>query len=88
MFFLSFLEIKKLVVEETNTYYHQYLDMLDERRCPQSDVTIHEMCFFLAIILQIKFMIRTAGYSLLDHMRNKHILDKLKVTSITVNVNN
>jgi hypothetical protein len=24
--------------------------------------------------------IRTAGYSLLDHMRNEHILDKMKVT--------
>jgi hypothetical protein len=31
------------------------------------------------IIAKMKF-IRTAGYSLLDHMRNEHILDKMKVT--------
>jgi hypothetical protein len=31
---------------------------------------------------------RTAGYSLLDHMRNKHILDKMKVTPITEYVTN
>jgi hypothetical protein len=33
-------------------------------------------------------MRRTAGYSLLDHMRNKHILYKMKVTSVTDYVNN
>jgi hypothetical protein len=36
----------------------------------------------------MKFMRRTAGYSLLDNMRNKHILDKMKVTSVTEYVNN
>jgi hypothetical protein len=30
---------------------------------------------------------RTAGYSLLDHMRNRHNLDKMKVTPITDCVN-
>jgi hypothetical protein len=29
---------------------------------------------------EMTFMSRTAGYSLLDHMRNEHILDKMKVT--------
>jgi hypothetical protein len=36
----------------------------------------------------MKFMRRTAGYSLLDHMRNKHIFDKMKVTLITEYFNN
>jgi hypothetical protein len=36
----------------------------------------------------MKFMRRTAGYSLLDHTRNKLILDKMKVTPITEYVNN
>jgi len=29
----------------------------------------------------MKFMRRTAGYSLLDHRRNEHILEELKVES-------
>jgi hypothetical protein len=33
-------------------------------------------------------MKRTAGYTLLDRMRKKHILDKMKVTPITEYVNN
>jgi hypothetical protein len=33
-------------------------------------------------------MRRTASYSLLDHMKNKHILDKMKVTPVTDYVNN
>jgi hypothetical protein len=32
-------------------------------------------------------MRRTADYSLLDHKRDKHILDKMKVTPITEYVN-
>jgi hypothetical protein len=30
----------------------------------------------------------TAGYSLLEHMRNEHTLDKMKVTPMTEYVNN
>jgi hypothetical protein len=37
---------------------------------------------------EMKFMRRTASYSLLDHMRNKHILDKVKATPLTEYVNN
>jgi hypothetical protein len=32
---------------------------------------------------KMKLMRRTEGYSLLEHMRNKYILDKVKVTPIT-----
>jgi hypothetical protein len=37
---------------------------------------------------EMKFMRRTAGYSVLDHMRNKQILDKMKVTPVTEYANN
>jgi hypothetical protein len=42
VFMLSFIEIIPLLVEETNRYYHQYLDTL-EGRSPLPDVTIQEM---------------------------------------------
>jgi hypothetical protein len=32
---------------------------------------------------EIKFMRRTAGYCIVDRMRNKHISDKIKVMPIT-----
>jgi hypothetical protein len=48
-----FLEIIQLLVVETNRYYHQYLDTLDEEWFPLCDVTVHEMYSFLAIILQM-----------------------------------
>ena len=40
-------------MEETNRYYHQYLDALDEGQSPLPDMTIQETCLFLAIILQM-----------------------------------
>ena len=53
IFVLFFFEIIQLLVEETNRYYHQYLDTLDEERSPLPDVTVQEMCLFLAIIVQM-----------------------------------
>jgi hypothetical protein len=50
---LFFLEIMQLLVEESNRYYHQYLDTLDEGRSPLHDVTIWEMYLFLSIIVQM-----------------------------------
>jgi hypothetical protein len=44
----------QLLVEEKNIYYLQYLDMLDEECCPLPDVTIHEIYWFLGIVLQTK----------------------------------
>jgi hypothetical protein len=38
--------------------------------------------------VEMKFTRRTAGYSLLDYMRNEHILGKTKSTPITEYVNN
>ena len=50
---LFFFEIIQLLVEETNGYYHQYLDTLDEGRSPLPDVTVQEMCLFLTIIVHM-----------------------------------
>jgi hypothetical protein len=36
---------------------------------------------------EIKVMRRTAGYSVLEHMRNKHILDKNEIQPVTEYVN-
>ena len=41
------------MVEETNRYYHQYLDALDEGHSSLPGITVQEMCLFLAITLQI-----------------------------------
>jgi hypothetical protein len=40
---LFFFEIIQLLAEETNRYYHQYLDMLDKGHAPLPDMTIQEM---------------------------------------------
>jgi len=40
-------------VEETNRYYHQYLDTLDKGRSQLPDVTVQEMCLFWAITVQM-----------------------------------
>jgi len=50
---LFFFEIIQLLVEETNRYYHQYLGTLDKEWSPLTDVTVQEMCFFVAIIVQM-----------------------------------
>jgi hypothetical protein len=50
---LFFLEIMQLLVEETNRYYHPYLDTLDEGRSPLPDVTKQEMYLFLSITVQM-----------------------------------
>jgi len=47
---LFFVEIIQLVVEETNRCHHQYLDTLDKGESPLPDVTLQEMCLFVAII--------------------------------------
>jgi hypothetical protein len=51
---LYFLEIIQLLVEETNKYYEQHLDTLHERWSPVPDVTIQEIYFILATIVQME----------------------------------
>jgi len=52
IFVLFFFEIVQLLAE-TNRYYHQYLDTLDEGQFPLPDMTVQNMCLFLAIIVQM-----------------------------------
>ena len=49
IFMVLFFEIIQLLVEETNRYYHLYLDTLDEGQSPLPEVTVQEMHLFLAI---------------------------------------
>jgi sorbitol-specific phosphotransferase system component IIC len=50
LFFRGFIH---LLVEETNQYYHQYLDSLEDRPSPFPNVTDSEMFVFLGIIIQM-----------------------------------
>jgi hypothetical protein len=45
-FMFLFYEIMQLLVEKTNRYYHQYLEILDEECSPLPDATIQEMYLF------------------------------------------
>jgi hypothetical protein len=60
---LFFAEIITLLVVETNRYYHQYLDNIDEGLSPQHDVTEAEMFVFLAVTLQM-------GHTILDRLED------------------
>jgi hypothetical protein len=40
-------------VVETNRYYHQFLDTLDEEQYPLPDVILQEMYSFLGFILHM-----------------------------------
>jgi hypothetical protein len=55
---LYFAPVITLVVEETNQYYQQYLDTLDNGPSPAPDITACEMFLFLAIIVQMGHDIR------------------------------
>jgi hypothetical protein len=55
---LFFLEIIQLLVVETNRFYNQYLDSLNDIWSPLPDMTLKEMYSFLALILQMGHDIR------------------------------
>lgn len=54
IFMFFFFQIIQLLVEETNRYYHQYLDTLDEWQSPLPYMTVQKMCLFLVIIVQVR----------------------------------
>jgi len=56
--FLYFAEIITLLVVETNRYYHDYIDRLDDGPSPEPDVTEAEMFVFLALTIQMGHGIR------------------------------
>ena len=49
VFLLYFAEIITLLVVETNRYYHDYIDRLDNGPSPEPDVTEAEMFVFMAL---------------------------------------
>jgi len=53
-FLLYFAEIITLLVVETNCYYHDYIDRLDDEPSPEPDVTEAEMFVFLALTIQME----------------------------------
>jgi hypothetical protein len=63
VFMLFFTEIIHLLVEETNRYYQQYLDSLEDGHSPLPDVTDSEMFLFLGIIIQM-------GHDIRDRLRD------------------
>jgi hypothetical protein len=58
---LFFAEIITLLVADTNRYYHDHPDRLDQGPSPQPDVTEAEIHVFLAITISI-------GHCILDEM--------------------
>jgi hypothetical protein len=65
VFMLYFASVITLLVEETNRYYHQYLDSLDDGPSPQPDVTESEMFLFLVIVVQMRHDVRDSLSDLL-----------------------
>jgi hypothetical protein len=53
LFFFFWAEVIKLLVTETNWYYHHYLDTPDDGLSPVSDVTEYEMFLFTAVTVQL-----------------------------------
>ena len=58
VFLLYFAEIITLLVVETNRYYQDYIDGLDDGPSPEPDVTEAEMFVFLALTIQMGHVVR------------------------------
>ena len=55
---VQFAEIIIPLVVETNRYYHDYIDGLDDGPCPEPDVTEAKMFVFLALTVQMGHGVR------------------------------
>jgi len=66
---LFFAEIVRMLVVETNSYYHQFLDNFEDGPSPQREVTEAEMFLFLALTLPAAASNNTRR---LDTHHNKH----------------
>jgi hypothetical protein len=58
VFLLYFAKIISLLVVETNRYYHDYIDKLDDGPSPEPDVTEAEMFVFLALKIEMGHGVR------------------------------
>jgi len=70
-FFFSILQRLSLLVVETNCYYQDYTDRLDDGLSPEPDVTEAKMFVFLALTIQMGLGIRdklTDYWSTLDQL--------------------
>jgi hypothetical protein len=77
MHFSFFVEIIQLLVDETNWYYKQYVEMLDKGPTSLCDMTAQEIYLFTAVILQM-------GH---DQMKtNSHALNGIQTHGINVQV--
>src|SRR5215510_12576011 len=74
VFLLYFAEIITLLVVETNRYYHDHLDRIDEGPSPLPDVTEAEMLVFLAITIQMGHCIRDRLTDYWSRAENFHTL--------------
>jgi len=71
VFLLYFAGIITLLVVETNCYYQDYIDRLDDGPSPEPDVTVAEMFVFLALTIQMGHGVRdklTDYWSTLDQL--------------------
>ena len=71
VFLLYFAEIITLLVVETNRYYQNYIDGLDDGPSPEPDVTEAKMFVFLALTIQMGLGVRdklTDYWSTLDQL--------------------
>jgi len=70
-FFFCILQKLSLLVVETNRYYQDYIDRLDDGPSPEPDVTEAEMFVFRALTIQMRNGIRdklTDYWSTLDQL--------------------
>ena len=58
VFLLYFAEFITLLVVETNRYYHDYIDRLDDGPSPEPDVTDADMFVFQALTIQMEHDVR------------------------------
>ena len=58
VFLLYFAELNTLLVVETNRYYHDYIDRLDDGPSPEPDVNEADMFVFLALTIQMGHGVR------------------------------
>ena len=58
VFLVYFAEIITLMVVETNRYYHDYIDRLDDGPSPEPDVTEADLFVLLALTIQMGHDVR------------------------------
>jgi len=87
VFLLYFAETITLLVVETNCYYHDYIDRLDDGPSPEPDITEAEMFVFLALTIQMGHGVRdklTDHWSTLDQLYTSFVTYILLTTGMNL----